>query len=343
MKRVIGLATIKDIAERAGVSSATVSRVLNYDATLSVKNATKRKIFEAAEELSYKKRSSKKQVNRKIAIVHWYTEEEELHDLYYLSIRLGIEKRTKEIGDDLYVYFTNDIRNLKENDIEGIIAVGKFSDSQIDELTDVTPHVVFVDYSPNEDKYDAIIIDFQKATRTIIDYYISTNHRDIGFIGGKETLTGELEPLEDLREKTFETYMKERSLYSDRFVYVGAALSVESGYNLMKKAIEELGDDLPTAFVISSDVMAIGSIRALHEAGILIPDRVSIIGINDMSVSKHVYPSLSTVRVYTELMGETAVDTLIERLEGRIIAKKVSIATKLVIRKSVQTSKKKKQ
>lgn len=73
-----------------------------------------------------------------------------------------------------------------------------------------------------------------------------------------------------------------------------------------------------------------------HEANIAVPERVSIIGVNDMSVSKYVYPSLSTVKVYTEIMGETAVDTLVERLEGRKIAKKVFIATKLVMRKSVR-------
>ena len=82
------MATIKDIAEKAGVSSATVSRVLNYDASLSVADETKKRIFEAAEELSYRKRSSKRYVDQKIAIIHWYTEKEELNDLYYLSIRL---------------------------------------------------------------------------------------------------------------------------------------------------------------------------------------------------------------------------------------------------------------
>lgn len=332
------MATIKDIAKLAGVSPATVSRVLNYDTSLSVTDETKKRIFEAAEELSYKKRGSKKKVNRKIAIVHWYTEEEELHDLYYLSIRLGAEKRTKELGKDLAVYFTDNIQNMKEENIEGIIAVGKFSESQINELTEITPHIVFVDYSPNDDMYDAIIVDFEKATKTIINYFMSTHHETIGFIGGTETLKGESNPLEDLREKTFRSYMKEQKIYDENFVYVGSSLSVESGYHLMKQAITDLGDDLPTAFVISSDVMAIGSIRALHEAGIAIPDRVSVIGINDMSVSKHIYPSLSTIRVYTELMGETAVDTLLERFEGRMIAKTVSLSTKLVIRKSVKES-----
>lgn len=329
------MATIKDIAEKAGVSSATVSRVLNYDASLSVADETKKKIFEIAEELSYRKSTSKRYVDQKIAIVHWYTEKEELNDLYYLSIRLGIEQRCKEIGMNPEVYFFDNIKDIKASEIKGIIAVGKFSDQQVKELTIINPLVVFVDYSPNEEKYDAIVIDFEKATKKIIDFFLSTNHRKIGFIGGREKLKGQTEPIVDLREKTFQSYMKENGVYDERFVFVGS-FSVDDGYNLMKKAMEELEDDLPTAFFMSSDVMAIGSLRALHEANIAIPDRVSIIGINDMTVSKYMYPSLSTIRVYTEIMGETAVDTLLERLKGRKIAKKISISTSLIIRNSVK-------
>ncbi|GAA0438811.1 MAG: LacI family DNA-binding transcriptional regulator [Bacillota bacterium] len=330
------MATIKDIAQKAGVSPATVSRVLNYDASLSVADETKKKIFEAAEELSYRKKTSKKYHGTNIAIVHWYTEKEELSDLYYLSIRLGIEERCKALNINSQVYFFNSIDEISSEGIDGIIAVGKFSNGQVKELTAINPHVVFVDYSPDEDKYDAIVIDFEKATRTVIDYFIQTNHQSIGFIGGRELLKGEVEELIDLREKTFESYMKEKALYNERFMYVGS-FSVDDGYQLMKQAIEELGDDLPTAFFTSSDVMAIGSLRALHEANLPVPDRVSVIGLNDMSVSKYVYPSLSTIKVYTEIMGETAVDTLVERLAGRKIAKKIFIATKLVIRKSVRS------
>lgn len=330
------MATIKDIANKAGVSPATVSRVLNYDASLSVADETKKKVFEAAEELSYRKRPGKRYTGQKIAVVHWYTEKEELSDLYYLSIRLGIEQRCKQLDIDPDIYFFNKIADINAAEIEGIIAVGKFSAQQVKELTDINPAVVFVDYSPNEDKYDAVVIDFEKATQKIIDYFISTDHKEIGFIGGLELLKGESEPLHDLREKTFRTYMQEKGLYDERFVYVGS-FSVDDGYKLMARAIEELGDDLPTAFFTSSDVMAIGSLRALHEAGVAVPGRVSVIGINDMSISKYVYPSLSTIKVYTEIMGETAVDTLVERLEGRKIAKKVFISTKLVVRKSVRS------
>ncbi len=334
MEKVMGVATIKDIAEKAGVSSATVSRVLNYDSSLSVADETKKRIFEAAEELSYRKRSSKRFVDQKIAIIHWYTEKEELNDLYYLSIRLGIEQRCKEIGMSPEVYFFDNIKDIKAAEIEGIIAVGKFSNEQVKELTAINPMVVFVDYSPNEDKYDAVVIDFEKATKKIINFFHSTNHSEIGFIGGRELLKGQTDAIEDLRAKTFESFMKEKGLYDERYVYMGS-FSVEDGYNLMRQAIENLGDDLPTAFFISSDVMAIGCLRALHEAAIAIPERVSLIGINDMSISKYMYPSLSTIKIYTEIMGETAVDTLVERLEGRKIAKKVFISTKLIIRQSV--------
>ena len=82
------MATIKDIAELAGVSIATVSRVLNYDSTLSVADETKKRIFEVAEQLSYKQKPAKKLETGNIALLQWYTEKEELEDLYYMSIRL---------------------------------------------------------------------------------------------------------------------------------------------------------------------------------------------------------------------------------------------------------------
>lgn len=329
------MATIKDIAKRAGVSPATVSRVLNYDPTLSVADSTRKRVFKAAEELSYQKKSVRRYADQKIAIVHWYTEQEELNDLYYLSIRLGIEKRCNELGMQPEVYFFNKINEIKAAEIEGIIAVGKFSQDQVKELTNINQNVVFVDHSPDDEKFDAIVIDFEKATKKIIDFFIETNHEKIGFIGGRELLKGEGEPLIDQRETTFISYMKEKGLFDERFVYIGG-FSVEDGYRLMKKAIDELDEDLPTAFFAASDVMAVGCMRALHEKGIAVPSEVSLIGINDMSISKYLYPSLSTIKVYTETMGESAVDVLVERLSGREIAKKIIVSTKLILRNSVE-------
>jgi LacI family transcriptional regulator len=132
---------------------------------------------------------------------------------------------------------------------------------------------------------------------------------------------------------TFKRFLSDKGLANEAYMYAGT-FSAGDGHSLMKKAIAEHGDNLPTAFFAGNDSIAVGALRALLEEGISVPDRVNIIGVNDISISKYVFPSLSTVKVYTEIMGETAVDTLSERIAGRKTAKKIFIATELVIRNS---------
>lgn len=332
-RRDATLATIKDIAERAGVSIATVSRVLNYDPTLSVTDETRKRIVEAAEELSYKKRPAKKTAAKKIAIIHWYTEKEEMEDLYYMSIRHGIEQRCQQLDIQFANYFYDELKGIKNDQLQGIIAIGKFSLEQVAEMAEVTDNVVFADCSPDDDLYDSVIIDFDKASRKIMDYLIEKGHDSIGYIGGREAYKGSSVEIADQREKSFRSYMAEKELLNEDLVYIGS-FSVASGYSLMKQAIKELGDRLPTAFFAGNDLIAIGCLRALHEENISVPERVNIIGINDISVSKYVFPALSTLKVHTELMGETAIEMLLERIDGRRVAKKIFISTELVIRNS---------
>ncbi|MCU9615138.1 LacI family DNA-binding transcriptional regulator [Caldibacillus lycopersici] len=329
------MTTIKDIAEKAGVSIATVSRVLNYDTSLSVSNETRKRIFEVAEELSYKKKSIKKgeSFSTKIAVVHWYTENEELEDLYYLSIRYGIENRCRQQNIEVTKYFYDHLDDSKMESPHGIIAIGKFSEAQVNHLTTFSENIVFVDSNPKEDFYDSVVIDFEKVTMKIVDYLLNKGHAKIGYIGGRETYKDQSATIVDLREKTFRSYLQEKSLYDESSVYIGS-FTINDGYSLMKQAINEHGDQLPTAFFAGNDLLAIGAIKALLEENISVPGRVNMIGINDISVSKHIFPALSTVRVHTEAMGETAVDTLLERIAGRTIPKKIYIGTELVIRDS---------
>lgn len=329
------MATIKDIAEKAGVSISTVSRVLNYDLTLSTSNETKKKIFEIAEELSYDKHISKKKSNNRIAVIRWYTEEEELNDLYYLSIRLGIEKKCKQFNYGIVTYTHDNIDEIKNENIQNIIAVGKFSEKQINKFANENSNIVFVDYSPNENIFDSVVTNFELATKNVINHFTEKGHKNIGYIGGTETFKDKSDYVEDVRGKTFKSYLKKLNLWNEKNVYVGN-FSVDDGYNLMEKAISELGEKLPTAFFIANDTMAIGALRALAEAGIKVPDRVNIIGVNDVSVAQYLNPPLSSVKVYTESMGETAVELLLERINGRTIAKKVSLSTKLIIRNSAK-------
>ena len=104
----------------------------------------------------------------------------------------------------------------------------------------------------------------------------------------------------------------------------------------MEQLIQALGKELPTAFFIASDALAVGALRALQEHHIAVPDRVSIISFNDTSIAKYVYPALSTVTVYTEEMGKQAIQMLWQTFQGTqpSVPYMVKLATKLTIRDS---------
>ncbi|WP_026675342.1 LacI family DNA-binding transcriptional regulator [Alkalihalobacterium bogoriense] len=327
------MATIKDIAEKVGVSTATVSRVLNYDTSLSVAETTKKQIFKVAEELSYTKKRKKTSAHRRIAFVHIKTEEEELDDVYYMAIRVGIEERADYHKAQLLKYLKGDLDQIDTN-IDGIIVVGDTFEEQIEKLKKITPNIVVIDSYYVDDTCDAVLIDFERVSSQILDYLLETGHKHIGFLGGTQNFLNGDPPIQEKRETFFRRYMEEKGMLDERFIFI-EKFNVNAGYRLMKEAIQTLGDELPTAFYAGNDPVAIGALRALQEENIQVPDRVSIIGVNDVSISKYIFPSLSTVRIETELMGETAVDLIMERLTNdRVIPKKVYIGTKLVTRNS---------
>ena len=332
------MATIKVIAKKAGVSSATVSRVLNYDASLSVSDDKRKLILEIAEELDYvtpRQRMDKRtHLNMRIGLIHWYTIQQELEDPYYMSIRMGIEKQCYEQNIDIVkVYDPHNYDFNQMSDVAGLIAIGKFSDEEIQRFKMVSPLIVFVDSSPFENEFDSIVIDFEKAVVGVIQHFIESGHKEIGYIGGREYVGKDKIPLGERREIVFRDYLIKCGLLDSASIYIGTFVAA-SGYELMKKAIES-PQQLPTAFLIASDSMAIGALRALHEAGIKVPKEVAIIGFNDIPTSKYTVPPLASVRVYKEFMGETAVILLLERiLKKRTIAKKVIVPTELILRES---------
>jgi len=97
----------------------------------------------------------------------------------------------------------------------------------------------------------------------------------------------------------------------------------------------------PTACIVASDHMAVGALRALHEAEIAVPESMSVIGFNDIELAAFVLPPLTTIHAYTELLGKTAVNMLVERLEGREAPMLVKIGTSFVERESCQARAKK--
>lgn len=327
------IATIKDIAQLAGVSSATVSRVLNYDQGLSVGDETKKKIFEAAEELNYTKyKKNMPQEKQTIRLVQWFNDQEELADIYYLSIRLGIEHKAEELG---YTLLKEPLDQLTDKTADGTIALGKFDQKQIRALGKLEGKLLFVDFDAVADGYDSLVVDFSQSVDLILEKLLNEGHRTLGILTGVEHTKGSDLPLPDPRYLLFKQKMLEKGLFNEELV-LQAAFSVDSGYQTMAAFLEK-GTALPDALFASSDALAIGAMRALQEKDIRIPEDLSVIGFNDVSVAKYVSPPLSTVKVYTEWMGELAVSTITDILkEEAPVPRKIMIGTELINRDSTR-------
>lgn len=328
-------ATLKDIAKEAGVSTATVSRVLNHDTSLSVTKNTRDMIFLIAKRLDYKKTTKKTSSNfqKRLAVVQWYTESKEQDDLYYMMIREGIEERSQKQKFDVVRVFHNQIGDIK-NYINGIIAVGKFSEKQVQSLSQMTNKLVFIDDDQFASGYDCVLTNFKLGVERVVDYFFAQNIHDIGLIYGEEETTDGLRKIADPRFDAFEKVMRQKNSFNKATCFKGD-FSKESGYLQMKHAITELGYNLPHAFFVANDPMAAGALQALQETNIKVPERVSIFSFNNSTLANFVNPELSSVAVSTKMMGGTAVDLLIDQLQNRDhITARIELDTKLVLRKS---------
>ncbi|MFD3261661.1 LacI family DNA-binding transcriptional regulator [Paenibacillus lentus] len=334
------MATLKDIAERANVSISTVSRVLNFDQTLKITDKTRRRILKITEELEYKKvrkpeqadpPSSAKPSQKKmrIGIFMTFSKSEELNDPYYLAMRLAIEEAARDYQVQVIEGF-EDQQMFSSKAIAGMIVVGPISQEEITRISETTPNIVFIDPILWDKRFDIVMVDLYEAVEQILEYLRGLNHTKIAYLGGRDELNGE--SVLDRREDAYELWMRRSNLYNPKLVKIGK-FSAEDGYHMMKELLSS-GTEL-TAVIAANDSMAIGAFRAIQEQGLRVPEDISIIGFNDITVAQFMTPSLTTVKLYSEFMGETALDLLLERIQKkRTIAKKVIIPTELIVRES---------
>ena len=326
------MATIKDIADKVGVSTSTVSRVLNLDESLNVSNDTKIKIFSVAEELEYVSvRNRKKNKVQSVAVINWYTAEQELQDTYYLSIRIAVEKACiKNSLSITRVYADDSIEDLPKQD--GVICIGKFGDEEVKKIEKLSKNIVFVDSSPDSHKFDSVIIDFKEAMEDSLDYLYDLGHRKIAFVSGVEFYKNSDKCVEDLRRSSYIDYVKDKNKYDENLIKIGN-YTYKDGYELVKELLSK--KDIPTALFVGSDAMAVGAYKAIYESNLKIPEDISVISFNDQPSAKYLVPSLTSVKVYTEYMGISAVDLIMQNIVSeRDFNKKVVISTKLKKRES---------
>lgn len=326
------MATIKEIAEMAGVSAATVSRVLNFDDTLNVQDETKQRVFEAAERLEYQMRDKKKYKKKlKLGMISSYSLEEELEDTFYLSVRIAIERKLEEEGFKKFPVNLGDSVESTSN-LDGLICLGTFSESMVNKVKSFHKPAVFVDALGDLDLFDSVVTDLRHSVKKVLSYFLQEGHKKIAFIGGRDVDVDGKEVV-DLRVPIYRSFMEERGILNKEYIKIGG-YTPKHGYRLGKELLAM--EERPSAIFTANDSLAVGCYKAIQEAGLCIPEDISVIGFNDISIAKYLIPPLTTVHIYMDFMGSQAVSILAERIySGREISMHISLPTKLMVRGSV--------
>ncbi|UYN99291.1 MAG: LacI family DNA-binding transcriptional regulator [Devosia sp.] len=322
------MVTIKEIAAAVGVSNATVSRVLNYDATLSISKRKRQAIIETAEAMNYATPRNRNRAHQqglsKLALVHFQRPEQELADPYYVALRLGIESRCAALKIETVKVYQTDSKpdaGLLQG-ASGVIAIGRQDDDGIDWLQRHSRHLVMADFVAFDEQVDSVQADLRVAMERLLQSLADLGYRRMAYIG-----------VYDRRAQAFVEWLTKAGWFDDRLFRSGGKTE-QGGYNLAREILSE--DRPPEVIVTFNDSMAIGVYRAAAEMGLSIPGDVSVASFNDNSVAQFLNPPLTTVHLPAEEIGETAVEMLLERAAGRELAKQITLASRIVWRESTR-------
>lgn len=332
------MATLKDVAQMAQVSIATVSRILNNDPTLSVPEQTRENVLSAAKMLQYQKKK-KNDLHIHVCLIQWYSLQQEIHDPYYLTLRHGVEDYCTKNGIILKRIFKDDVdieKSLKG--IDGIICLGKFSKSHIETLKKYNDAIILLDMDYENLKECSIVLDFDLVLKQALTYLKKLGHQKIGYLGGIEYLD-DGKPYDDIRKQAFLKYGDAYQLDYHDYILEGEFTS-ESGYAMMVHMIQS--QHLPTAIFAASDPIAIGAMKALNDYGYQIPQDISIIGFDNIDASNYTYPPLTTFYAPSFDMGHFGAKLLHQAIKDhtKLLPMRIQLPCYLVERESCQKLKK---
>ena len=322
------MATIKDIAQLAGVSATTVSRVLNYDESFSVTEETRRRILEAAVSLDYQKKPKpplKSAIS--IGMLQRSSAEQELEDSFYLLIRKGVEAYCTQNGLKI-IHAFKETPGYRQHlsGADCLICVGWFPMDEIHTLRKSFENVIFIDMPVLDHESTSINVDMYQGTITALEYLWNLGHKQIGLLCGDEgpfASSG--------REAIFRQFCENHGLEASRYARKGS-FSSRSGYDMMMDMIES--GDLPTAVFAASDPIAIGALKALSDKHISVPEQISVIGFDDISLTNFTSPALTTIHTPAYEMGYLAAQLITTYLPKNKIPIRIALPCTLVERDS---------
>lgn len=328
------MATLADIAQMAGVSKATVSRILNCDPTFSATAETSQRVLDAAEKTGYRFRNFKKNGMQRIAVIHRDSHyQNQIDNALYFSIRFGIESVCHDNHIACSFIPVTSLKDFSPDAFQGAIINGTYSKPQLEEILSSTgslPCVLIGRPNYCSPGLDWITVDVARSVHVGMSCLESLGHKRFLYIGGQ---SAESTPLHSRHLHHYLSYIASRPDIVSIGVQEGG-FGVENGYKMINDWLNQ-GNPLSDAIYVSHDPIAVGVMRALSERGIRVPKEVAVIGCNDDSICNLTVPALSTVSVHPEQMRRAAVNTLLERISGcKSPARTITFSPELVIRQS---------
>jgi len=327
-------ATLKDVAKLAQVSAKSISRVINGEPGVS--EETRRRILEAISQLGYVANTAAKRLRgsaRVIGLVVSGFED------YAGQVVRGMSQAAQHLGYNLVLYVQHSANQTPEaykallgsGLISGVLMVVPYDYELLTDLcaTYELPYVL-VDYQgaePDED-VPTVTVTNRKGILDATRYLLALQHRRIGFITGLMSMASSRERLNGYQDALAETGME-----FDPSLVVEGEWTTETGYAQTRILLERHPD--LTAIVASDDLMALGAMDAVKDAGLRVGEDISITGFDDIPAAASAHPPLTTVQQPMPEMGQAAVELLVALLENRApVSVRREFATELIIRQS---------
>lgn len=324
--------TIKDVSREAGVSIKTVSRVLNNEKYVGAE--TRARVLAVVERLNFRPSAAARSLAggkaHQIALVC-----DNPSPYYLYEMQMGIRERCTREGVRMLAqpYDRHSPRLLAEIDalvnsmqIDGLILTPPVSDHQpvLDRLRERGTRFVRVSPGTPAEGMDAVFIDNQGAAAQMTRYLLSLGHRRIGFIAGHPGYAASAQ-----RTQGFRQALAEAGLRPEPELMRTGTYDVDSG---LAETMALLGlPQPPTAIFAASDDMAAGALAAAHQAGVKVPEQLSIAGFDDTALARAVWPALTTIRQPVRQLGYEAAALLLADLG---VATHHAIPHALVVRQS---------
>lgn len=329
-----GPVTIYEVAREAGVSTATVSRVIND--RRHVREATRLKVEEAMSRLGYvANRQARGLAGGRSKVIGLLVYE--LGSSYFSQLIKGIDAAVTSIGYDLMLFTTHARRErearhaaeLAGGPADGLIIVLAVDiRSYVDRLHAQRVPFVLLDHDSDVPGTTFITAANRQGARDAVGHLIGLGHRRIGLITGTSGTSSARERLAGYRDA-----LREADIEHDPALVVKGDFLEDRGYSATRELLQLTAP--PTAIFTSADTAAFGALRALREAGLRVPEDISIVGFDDIPESSLVTPPLTTVRQPLMEMGATAVRLLRNMMDDPAVTpRRTELATELIIRGS---------